>query len=529
MVSLTTLNSHAPTLFLLCLSSIVLFNVRTVHIGLSYLLELWPVSLFCLSPLLAAQRLSNSIWPPVVTLSLALGITFWNMALDFGLGLLMGLAWGMFWWLAGLFENLAFKGDSGYYSLRIAAMWVSLVYATTRCLGTMISLSTPFHVSPVLIQPVALFGFYSLEFAIICSNAALAQALTSHNRRHVLNLWQLGILGWALVSVLLYYTSMIPGQATVTMAAVSPGGYLPSPFCDDGYILHHGERVPCTASIDGQLARTRRAVEEYGAQLVVWPEGWLGPFKNMSTATDFVERKLGPFAEELQISMTVGASTEGWGNLALTIGPAGLIENVYGKQHPVRINGERSEFVFGYPTMPLNPLLVDQHVNALSADSYGRLGSLICYDMDFPSAARELVSRGATLILNPSQDWSAIRDHIATAVFRAVENRVAIAKADVGWDSAIIDPLGNRVVGFERAECTEEVIVGTVPLGTGTTLAVYLGDLVAVSCLMFVALALVQAAGQWVTSRRHVVFHIVDPSNKIRESPSTRKVEVPRR
>ncbi|KAF4689066.1 hypothetical protein FOZ60_002099 [Perkinsus olseni] len=490
-LSLTASNSNAPTLFLLCLSSIVLFNIRTVHIGLPYLLELWPVSLFCLSPLLAAQRLSNSIWPPVMTFFFALGITFWNMGLDIGLGLLIGLGWGISWWLAGLFESLAFKSDSGYYSLHVAAMWVSLMYATARFLGTMESLSTPFHGSPVLIQPIALFGFYSLEFAVMCSNAALAQALTSLNPRHVLNLWQLGVLGWTLFSVLLYYTSMIPGQATVTVAAVSPGGYLPSPLCEHGYLLHYGERVSCAASVDEQLARTRTAVEEYGAKIVVWPEAWLGLFENMSAATGFVERELGPLAKELHISMTVGAETETWGNLALTIGPNGVIQNVYGKQHPIRISGEKSKLVFGYPTIPLNPALVDQHVDGLPAPPR-RL-----------RAARELVSEGSTLILNPSQDWAAVRSHFATAVFRAVENRVAIVKADVGWDSAIIDPLGNKVVGFERDKCTEEVIVGTVSLGTGTTLAVYLGDLVAVSCLMFVALALVQATGQRVTRRRH--------------------------
>ncbi|KAF4673016.1 hypothetical protein FOL47_011118 [Perkinsus chesapeaki] len=504
-LALTASNSNAPTLFLLCLSTVVLFNIRTVHIGLPYLLELWPVSLFCISPLLAAQRLSNSIWPPVVTFFFALGITLWNMGLDIGLGMLIGLAWGILWWLAGLFENIAFKNDSAYYSLRIAAMWVAMMYATARMLGTLETLSTPFHVSPVLIQPIALFGFYSLEFAVMCSNAALAQALTSLTPRHVLNLWQLGVLGWTLFSVLLYYTSMLPGQATVTVAAVSPGGFLPSPLCTNGQIPHYGEMVSCTASLHDQVASTRTAAEEYGAKIVVWPETWLGPFENVTAATMFVERNISPLAKELEIAMTVGVETVGWGNLAMTIGPTGEVESIYGKQHPVRISGEKSKLVFGYPTIPLNPALVDQHVKGLDHSSfdYGRMGSLICYDMDFPSAARELVSEGATLITNPSEDWSGARNHFATSVFRAVENRVAIVKADVGWDSAIIDPLGDKVVGFERSKCTQEVIVGTVPLGTGTTLAVYLGDLVAVACLMFVALALVQAAGHWVTRRRH--------------------------
>ena len=53
---------------------------------------------------------------------------------------------------------------------------------------------------------------------------------------------------------------------------------------------------------------------------------------------------------------------------------------------------------------------------------------------------------GAHLIAVPSNDWSAITyKHYPHVVFRAVENRVAMIKADGSYDSAIIDPYGRIV------------------------------------------------------------------------------------
>jgi len=89
-----------------------------------------------------------------------------------------------------------------------------------------------------------------------------------------------------------------------------------------------------------------------------------------------------------------------------------------------------------------------------------------------------LVRQGAQLIGVPSNDWSSIADkHYTHVVFRAVENRVAMVKADGGWDSAIIDPYG-RIKGLARfLQGGEATLVGGVQLGSGRpTLNARLGD-----------------------------------------------------
>ena len=72
------------------------------------------------------------------------------------------------------------------------------------------------------------------------------------------------------------------------------------------------------------------------------------------------------------------------------------------------------------------------------------------------------------MILAPSIDFKSIADVRATSTaFRAIENRVAMVKADVAWDSVIVAPNG-RVIDStaahtERGE--KALLVADVPLG----------------------------------------------------------------
>ncbi len=111
---------------------------------------------------------------------------------------------------------------------------------------------------------------------------------------------------------------------------------------------------------------------------------------------------------------------------------------------------------------------------------FGRIGTIICYDLDFTDTTRRVTRNGAQLILVPSHDWPAIATkHYTHLVFRAVENRVAMAKADnSGNDSVIIDPYGRVIAGAitPGGDRVGQVVIADVALGTGRSPAVRLGD-----------------------------------------------------
>src|SRR5262249_60321927 len=81
--------------------------------------------------------------------------------------------------------------------------------------------------------------------------------------------------------------------------------------------------------------------------------------------------------------------------------------------------------------------------------SFVPLGVSICHAILLPELLRDAVRAGATLLVNVSNDgWvdggygTAAPQHLAMAIFRAVETHRYLARAATTGISAIIDPYG---------------------------------------------------------------------------------------
>lgn len=163
--------------------------------------------------------------------------------------------------------------------------------------------------------------------------------------------------------------------------------------------------------------------------------------------------------------LVIGYAVEtagGYRNEAVLLTPDGAFLGPFGKDHPVAWSGETS---------------VTRGPYAAYETDLGRLGMMICYDLDFTDTARRVARAGAQLVAVPSFDWPAIADkHYTHLVFRAVENRVAAIKADVAFDSAVIGPDGRILARAVTPKGAQEVLVAEVPLGAGDAPAMWLGD-----------------------------------------------------
>ena len=182
-----------------------------------------------------------------------------------------------------------------------------------------------------------------------------------------------------------------------------------------------------------------------------------------------VEDRLGlvELAEEtgshLAVGYVVNLEDGTFRNEATVIDPTGAFLGVFGKDHPVVFGGETSPTRGTYPVYQT---------------SIGTLGTIICYDLDYTDTARKLAAQGAQLIGVPSNDWGGIADiHYTHVVFRAIENRVAMVKADGGYDSVIVDPYGRIKALAVNPEGGGATLVADVLLGSGKgTLNTRLGD-----------------------------------------------------
>ncbi len=367
--------------------------------------------------------------------------------------------------LMGLRDRL-FHARTGYrwFILHGAAVWVGIemIRGFIPVIGTWGFAAYTLYRLPWIVQPVSIFSIYGMSLLIMLFNYALAQLLLAcMDRRWKFEeknvpvnparaiRWAGGVLllllVWGGVSMSMYHTP----EPDLQVAAVQPAAII-SPEADE-------EGINKGLQIIGGL--TRQAADE-GARFIVWPEGYLS-FDPRKKETSFFMQ----LAEETGAYIAIGyivQTDEGLRNEATVISPEKEFLGVFGKDHPVAFAGETSITRGEYP-------VYDTEI--------GSLGTIICYDLDFTDTARKVASNGAEVIGVPSADWPAIaHKHYSHVVFRAVENRVSMIKADTAFNSAIIDPYGNIIKKHVSPLGDRAVLVGGVPLGSSDTISMRWGD-----------------------------------------------------
>jgi len=308
-----------------------------------------------------------------------------------------------------------------------------------------------------LLQPVSLFGVYGLTLLILLANYALGLGLLWLLGRRLSPApsgrlaagWLAGVGGLAIGWVVLSLTLRAGPAPILRVAALQPGAPLRT-----------------QADLDRLYDQTRQAAAQ-GARLIVWPEGYL-PFDPQSRRTGELRALTAETGAYLAIGYAVRGE-HGLRNEVTILAPDGRFLGAYGKDHPVSFSGETSLTRGTYPAYD-TPL--------------GRLGTIICYDLDFTDTARKVAANGAQVIAVPSSDWPAIASkHYSHVVFRALENRVAMVKADVGYDSAIIDPTGRILARAVSTHMQPATLIADLPLGQADAPAVRLGDWIGWLCL----------------------------------------------
>ena len=249
---------------------------------------------------------------------------------------------------------------------------------------------------------------------------------------------------------------------------------------------------------------TRDALKD-GPALIIWPET-ATPF--YFTGDNPADRKLTSdlkeFAKTSNTPLLFGSPTYelrpnrrvALRNSAFLLSNKGDVDKVYHKHHLVPFG----EYV------PLKRILffIEKMVQAIGdfesgndftvmtipvADSRSvEVSTVICYEIIFPDLVRRFVDNGARIITTITNDaWfgntAAPYQHFSMAVFRAVENRVPIARAANTGISGFIDAQGNILA--VSSLFTEAVMTGRLSPGTTRTFYTRHGDLFSYACLLF--------------------------------------------
>lgn len=365
------------------------------------------------------------------------------------------------------------RSNYRWFVVQLPLIWVSidLLVQNNEIIGTYMWIAYRLAPAPELVQPVSITGTPALSLLIHVVNAAIALAVIALIDRLRPGLsavpvpartlrWSVAIPAaavaiWTTASLLMFRSVTSQMGPDVRVAAVQPGldNATPGTLISAGNVdPGRSEEQRRTDQIAQLTAMTLEAGAQ-GAKVVVWPEETLD-YDPRITRTEWIPNLVRETGVYLAMGFTPNAQDGAAPNTALLWSPQGEVKAVYLKTKRVIVEGEKFPPGTVYPAVE-TPL--------------GTLGMIICFDIDFPDGpARKVTKSGAQMILAPSIDFESVADvRAASTAFRAIENRVAMVKADVAWDSVIVAPNGRVIKATathaERGET--DLLVADVPLG----------------------------------------------------------------
>ena len=249
-------------------------------------------------------------------------------------------------------------------------------------------------------------------------------------------------------------------------------------------------------NVQRHLDLTRRASDQ-GARLVVWPESAVPFFFDREPAVADVLRRA---ARENGVHLIFGNDDRDAGDDerrfriwvgAKMLDPAGQVVLRYHKirlvpfGEYVPVQSVLSAVGVGKLVQRVGEFTPGEELATGTAAGH-RLAVFICYEAIFPDLVRGFAQGGADLLVNITNDgWygrtSAPYQHMAMAVFRAVENGKYLVRAANTGITAIVDPRGR--VRAKTALFEETVLVGDAGIVPGRTPYTRHGDVLAWACL----------------------------------------------
>ena len=256
-------------------------------------------------------------------------------------------------------------------------------------------------------------------------------------------------------------------------------------------------------TLDRYARLTAHAAE--GTALVVWPEA-ATPF--------FFEQEPDYRAEVAGLTQALGAPLLFGSptlryypngrpyllNSAYLLSKQGKILNRYDKQHLVPF-GEYiplrfllfflEKFVVGIGDFEAGTIPTVFQLPAKPEEHSSKFGLVICYEVIFPDLVRQFALNGAQFMVTITNDaWfgtsAAPYQHFTMVVFRAVENRVAFARAANTGVSGFIDPQGRILLATPIF--SEVSVKGEIPISRVSTFYTWHGDVFAFGCVIITGL-----------------------------------------
>ena len=372
---------------------------------------------------------------------------FFSFAVYLMLVVYLALFFGVATWSAGCLRKA--YGLPAWLSLPV--LWVAAEYLRSFLFSGFpwVNLGYSQHQYLFMIQSADLFGVYGLTFLIVLVNAGIAHIVSA------IRGGSLRAVGWLVPTVIIgcFSANVLYGvfrlaqpleaRAKSIRAVVVQGNIDQSIKWDPGYQQ---------ATVERYQRLSEKAVAKERADLLIWPESATPFYFNEGGGLSEMVREI---PRKIDAELVFGAPAYEISNRQVRYLNSAFLLSKEGKELG------RSDKVHLVPFGEYNPFgrflpFLEKLVAGIGDFSPGTLkplpfeqgkaGVLICFEAIFPEIARSYSRMGCDLLVNITNDaWfghsSAPFQHLSMTLFRAVENRIWIARAANTGVSAFIAPL----------------------------------------------------------------------------------------
>ena len=165
-------------------------------------------------------------------------------------------------------------------------------------------------------------------------------------------------------------------------------------------------------------------------------------------------------------------------NKIIWVSPQGKILFEYSKSRPTPGEGAYGDGVIRYFDSP-----------------YGRISSVICFDMDFPGLIKQVKAMDIDIMLVPGNDYENISPyHTFAASFRALEYGFNLVRSVSRGVSACFNYKGQVLSYQDYFTADEELFYSDVPVKGSRTMYSTIGDLLvwlSIACLIYLGMMLI--------------------------------------
>lgn len=495
----------------LLLSAASMFLISAAFPPHNYNVLAW----FGLAPFLYALRRTGLL--AGAGLSLLAGILFYIITfswagsiVEIGVAnwlLFMVVPQSLYFLVFGIFYRLISRNIGFWIIIGAPALWVSLEYVRSNLFFLALPWNLLAHSQyrnlPV-IQIADVTGVYGISFLMVMVNQLLSQLpvapIFRRRKSSADPVCQTRIPNW---------TARIVPVAFCLVSVLSYGWYRQSESIGTKHLrvamvqanlltrdnMPYAEQV---ANLNGYGQLTRAAASAK-PELVVWPASSLPAALKVSR---LVRHMVIQFARETGIPLLVGGSgnekmgtngneTPAYSNSEFLISPTGRLQGQYNKMRLLPFN----EYVPLKGIIQWPAIIAAIRKDFLPGENYtifqvsdARFGTPICWENLFPDHFRRFVKAGANFMVSATNEGfygltAAPYQTLAINIFRAVENRVAIARTATTGVSAFIDPDGKIVEWIQDGSGKDLFVSGflvrDVPLSDKKTFYTNYGDVFA--------------------------------------------------